>query len=177
MSPDSKPTIRFDEKRAREAVAVLETALAATADPRESSVVLMELVQAASAANEWQIVERAAQQLLDCVLVCDLGWMYGNAIYYGNTSIGRAALRRGDVAEAERRLLAAVQAPGSPQLSSFGPNMNLAKELVEAGHRKTVLEFLDLCRPVWTMHGDRLDTWKTIILDGRVPDFGANLLY
>jgi len=26
------------------------------------------------------------------------------------------------------------------------------------------------------LHGDRLDTWKTIVLDGRIPEFGAYLV-
>lgn len=103
--------------------------------------------------------------------------MHGNAIYYGHTGIGRAALRRGDIAEAKRRLLAALEMSGSPQLSSFGPNMSLARELLELGEREVVLEFLERCRAMWKLHGDQLDTWKVIVQDGRIPDFGANLLY
>lgn len=55
--------------------------------------------------------------------------------------------------------------------------MSLARELLELGEREVVLEFLERCRAMWKLHGDQLDTWKVIVQDGRIPDFGANLLY
>jgi hypothetical protein len=104
-------------------------------------------------------------------------WHYGNNIYYGHMILGRLALRDGDVAEARRRLLAAAHTPGSPTLRSFGPNVSLAKDLLERGEPGSVLEYFALCREFWKMGGDRLDAWTATVSRGGMPDFGANLLY
>ena len=128
-------------------------------------------------------------------------WNYGNAIFFGNMVQGQVALRRGDLAGARSRLLAAGETPGSPQLNSFGPNMSLAKELLTgveelphaalasrarhlprryatfADGQQTVLEFFGLCKVFWTMGGDQLQQWSEQVQAGVVPDFGANLYY
>lgn len=90
---------------------------------------------------------------------------------------GRIALRRGDMAGADRFLLAAGETPGSPQLDSFGPNMMLAKELLEKGERDTVVAYLQSCAKFWTMGGEKLQGWIATIKAGGTPDFGANLIY
>jgi tetratricopeptide (TPR) repeat protein len=170
-------SIRFDPLLVAEAIRILEAALASVPETEDTSALLMELTEAAAAANDWQKCELAAQRLLDCVGARDLGWMHGNAVFYGHTGIGRAALRRGDIEESKRRLLAAVAMSGSPQLSSFGPNMSLARELLEVGEREVVLEFFERCRGFWKLHLDLLDSWKDVVLQGDIPDFGANLVY
>jgi len=60
-------------------------------------------------------------------------WNYGNAVQDSNQVLGRIALAEGDVAEARKRLLASADSKGSPQMNSFGPNMQLAKDLLEQG--------------------------------------------
>lgn len=104
-------------------------------------------------------------------------WNYGNAIHKANLALGRIALRKGDRGAAITYLLLAGQTPGSPQLNSFGPNMLLARELLEAGERDAVLKYLDLCGVFWTFDWGALSIWKEIIQAGRTPNFGANLLY
>src|SRR5690349_22060181 len=63
--------------------------------------------------------------------------MHGNAISYGHAGIGRAALRRGDVAESKQRPLAALEPSGLSQLGSFGPNPSLAEEFLDLGERES----------------------------------------
>jgi hypothetical protein len=48
----------------------------------------------------------------------------------------------GDIEEAKKQLLLAGKTPSSPQLNSFGPNMILAKELLDKGEKDTVLHYL-----------------------------------
>ena len=72
---------------------------------------------------------------------------------------GRIALKNGKKDEAKQRLLEAGKSPGSPQMNSFGPNMSLARDLLEKGERETVLQYFDLCRKFWKMGQDRLDLW------------------
>ncbi len=91
--------------------------------------------------------------------------------------LGRIALRRGFIKQASDNLLAAGATPGSPQLDSFGPNMTLAKELLEHGQPDVVLEFLGLCKKFWKLDSGRLDEWAAEVRKGKVPDFGTNLRY
>jgi hypothetical protein len=63
--------------------------------------------------------------------------------------LGRVAVVRGDLERAETELLAAARVPGSPQLASFGPNMQLVLELLQAGRKECVLEYFALCEKFW----------------------------
>jgi len=90
---------------------------------------------------------------------------------------GLVALRGGNVQLAAKDLIEAGKITGSPNLSSFGPNMTLASELLEKGERDAVLEYLTLCKNFWTLGSSKLDAWINIIRAGGKPDFGANLLY
>jgi hypothetical protein len=91
--------------------------------------------------------------------------------------LGRLALLDGDVEEAKRRLAEAGRLGGSPTRSSFGPNMSLAHDLLLAGEREAVLDFLKACEAFWPDHEDELAEWTMYIEAGRLPDFGANMNY
>jgi len=104
-------------------------------------------------------------------------WNYGNAIQDSNVVLGRLALREGRVEDAKSHLIEAGKSPGSPQMNSFGPNVSLAKDLLEKGEKQIVIEYFTLCKSFWEMHRGRLDDWIALAQGGRVPDFGANLVY
>jgi len=104
-------------------------------------------------------------------------WDYGNAIHEANVVLGRVALVEGRLADAERFLAAAGNTPGSPQLDSFGPNMTLARDLLERGSSAAVLAYFEQVRRFWKMGGARLDAWTIVVQAGRIPEFGANLRY
>ena len=104
-------------------------------------------------------------------------WNYGDAVHKGNLMLGRIAVREGRLADAVTFLRASAEIPGSPVLSSFGPNMTLAKDLLEYGEREAVLAYFEMCRAFWKMGGDRLDAWTRDVQAGNVPNFGANLRY
>ena len=104
-------------------------------------------------------------------------WNYGNAVQDGNLVLGRIALQEGRIEEAKRYLLAAGGSPGSPQMNSFGPSLSLAKDLLEKGESNAVLEYFDLCRKFWRLDNGRLDRWSHEVKAGKIPDFGANLVY
>jgi hypothetical protein len=118
-----------------------------------------------------------------------LDWNYGNAIHNGNQVLGLIRLRQGDVEGAKAYLLAAGISPGSPQLDSFGPNMMLARELLERNERLVVTEYVDLIARFWTAdkpahaeipgHLERMkekrrliEEWKIDIAQGRIPKDG-----
>lgn len=100
----------------------------------------------------------------------------GDAIFNCNMVLGLVALRNGNVGEAKQYLVASGKTSGSPALDSFGPNMSLAKELLDSGERDAVLEFFSLCRTFWA-NQKLLDSWSETVRNGRIPDFGANLRY
>jgi hypothetical protein len=100
-----------------------------------------------------------------------------DAVHHGNLVLGRLALQDGHVEEAKARLLASVKTTGSPVMKSFGPNMRLAKELLERGERAVVIEYLQLCSVFWQTGDHQAEKWVYEIEQGNVPSFGANLCY
>jgi hypothetical protein len=101
----------------------------------------------------------------------------GNAVYYGNFVLGRIAVREGNLAQAGKYLMAAGATSGSPSLDTFGPNMTLAKELLEKGQSGVVLQYLALCKHFWKMDDGKLDDWSATIRNGGMPDFSSHLHY
>ena len=101
----------------------------------------------------------------------------GQAVQDFNLVLGRLALKDGQMEQAKAHLLAAGHSSGSPVMGSFGPNMSLAKDLLEKGETETVLQYFDLCRAFWKSHPEKLDRWAAEVKAGSIPDFGANLVY
>jgi hypothetical protein len=120
---------------------------------------------------------RYAERAIELAATMRSDWNYGNAIHDGHMVLGRLALKGGDIAAARRELLAAGASPGSPQLDTFGPNMSLAKDLLEHKETDTVVEYFRLCGKFWEMGTDRLRQWTILAKAGEMPDFGANLVY
>jgi hypothetical protein len=119
--------------------------------------------------------ETAARELLRIYSGFPYDWNQGNAIHYANLVLGRTALRRGDTRVATRYLFRAGGTPGSPQLGDYGPDLTLARELLERGEAPTVLRYLSLCSRFWRNEKRNcvLTEWSGEIGQGLVPDFGA----
>jgi len=99
----------------------------------------------------------------------------GMAVHYGHLVLGRLALRDGDMEKAKWHLLESGKTKGSPTLSSGGPRMALAKELLDRGERAAVVEFLRLCTAFWKTDDHRPEQWAYAIEHGKTPDFRFNL--
>jgi hypothetical protein len=152
-------------------------ALASAANDLERFYALGEAATQSFAVGKIDDARKHAQELLALAKKFPTDWNYGNAIHDGNLVLGRIALKEGKTAAAKQYLLAAGRSPGSPQMDSFGPNMSLARDLLEKGERETVLQYFELCRKFWKMGHDRLDQWTKDVKAGQAPAFGANLLY
>ncbi len=139
----------------------------------EGEAILSDLAKAAIESGLIDEAKKYATQMLDGDKD---GWNHGNHVHHGNLILGRIALLDGKVDEAKSRLLLAGKTEGSPQLSSFGPNMLLAKELLERGETKVVLDYFELCKKFWDSRR-KLETWGEDVKANRTPDFGANLDY
>lgn len=135
---------------------------------------------AAKAAFEVGKIEKAqahAQEALDLASRFRDDWNYGNAIHDGHMVLGRIALRNGDLEIAKRELVEAGRTPGSPQLNSFGPNMSLAKDLLERKETDAVMTYFELCAKFWKLERGSLQRWSVLAKAGEIPDFGPNLFY
>jgi tetratricopeptide (TPR) repeat protein len=161
---------------AEKSLSIREHALT-KADDKHRFYELSELAKAAFDAGEIEKAGQYAMELLQSAPKFKGDWNYGNALHDGNTILGRIALQRGDIVGAKQHLLAAGETPGSPQLDSFGPNMTLAKELLEKGERETVITYLQSCEKFWKMGGSDLQNWIATIKGGGTPDFRMNLHY
>ena len=128
-------------------------------------------------AGEIEKATAYSKQLLNMARQYPKDWNYGNAIFYGNFVLGRIAIQQGDLKQAGQYLLAAGGTPGSPQLDSFGPNMTLAKELLEKGESGVVLKYFALCKNFWEDGRRQLDQWSAAVRGGEIPNFGGNLRY
>lgn len=159
------------------ALAAYRAALAATADPLDRSSLLADGGKVALSLADLAFAEESGKELLTIAATLEHR-SAGDEIHHGHMLLGRVALRRRDIAGAKAHLMASAEIDGSPTLSSFGPNMALAKELLEAGESKVVLAYFDRLRRFWKAgcHGS-LDSWGADVRGGRVPDFGANLRY
>ena len=138
---------------------------------------LPDLTISAFKAGDLNKAKAYAEEMLARALQNKNEFEYGSAIYYGNMVLGCLALKAEDITKAKEYLLASGKTIGSPVLNSFGPNMILAKELLERGEKETVLQFFQLCEGFWKRHTDKLRQWSSVVKAGGIPDFGANLDY
>lgn len=107
-----------------------------------------------------------------------LDWNYANALHKISISEGRLFLKQGNIGMAAESLIQAgeaIQHNPSPHLKTFGPNMSLAKELLEAGELESVLRYFKLCKKIWT--NPLINQWEDEVINGKIPEFKANLFY
>jgi len=141
---------------------------------------LGELAKSALAAHELEQARAYAEQLLDIAASPEFPEERrgdSGSLHTGHTVLGHIAISLGDLSTAKHHLLASAKIKGAPHLVSFGPNMGLAKELLERNESEVVLEYFDLCRKFWERGQTELDLWTVEVNNGRMPDFGPNLHY
>lgn len=169
---DTEPVTEPATEPSREPIVFFEIALD-EADETRRPHVLADAAEAAVVAKDWEKAVAYANDLLRSTAEDTTNWFYGNAVHRGNLVLGHAALAQGDVDGAAWFLIRAGDTPGSPQLNSFGPRMRLARDLLEAGERDAVIEYLELCGRFWEK--ETVDAWVRTIEAGGMPDFGRHL--
>ncbi len=95
------------------------------------------------------------------------------ALHDSHQTLGRVALTAGDLKLAKEELAKSIQVPLTPPLQHIGPKMILAKELLERGEKKAVLDYLDQSEKIWTGKDakDHLKKWRSEIEAGKIPRF------
>ncbi|MBL8309485.1 MAG: gluconokinase [Burkholderiales bacterium] len=150
-------------------------AVAVAADPAARFYAVTRAALAACCLERYTDAAAFAQTALELAPEFAGEWNYGNAIHDAHTALGLTALHRGDLAAATRELAAAGATPGSPQLDTFGPTMQLAHALLAVGERDAVLQYFTQCRKFWRMDYGFLDLWTAMVLRGDVPRFPLHL--
>lgn len=161
----------------KRALGYLEKSLAHTADVEWRMGRQRELAKLSFELGEDARAQSHASELLALAQRHPGDETYGAALHDGHMVLGRLALKRKSVAEARAHLLDAGRTIGGSTLSSFGPNMGLAKDLLDQGERQVVIEYLRLCKNFWTGPHLPVDAWIAEIQAGRKPNFGPNLNY
>jgi tetratricopeptide (TPR) repeat protein len=141
---ESDPTGSYSE-----ALEYLEESLAKVGDHEERSDWLGRTAEAALGLGDHAKATTNARQLLLHAQSSGDSADRGNAVHDGNRVLGFVALRDGRIEEACERLIESGRTPGSPTLNSFGPQFDVASELLERGQRAAVLEYLELCSRFW----------------------------
>jgi hypothetical protein len=145
-------------------------------NPITRNPLLPRMAKAAFAASEWERAANYAHEALEAATHGVFPWT-GDAIHQGNIVLGRLALRKADIESAKRYLLAAGKTPGSSSLDSLGPNMALARDLLERGERDAVVTYLEECGQFWGGNRGKLAEWVALVKAGLQPDFGRNVDY
>ena len=148
--------------------------LAAANSPELRFYALGAAAKQSFAAGKVEDARKYAQELMTLLPGFRQNSEYGNAAHDAHLTLGQIAVREGRTGDARRHLIESVRVPGA-RLMDYGPNMSLAKDLLEKGERQAVLDYFALCRKFWNY--GRLDEWSQQVREGKIPDFGANLAY
>lgn len=129
--------------------------------------------------HELNVADQVAQDF--CALPAQHqypGMSDGDAVATSTLVLGRIALLRGDVKQAEMLLLQSARITPGSTAAIFGPNMTLALELLKRQRTGAVLLFLNEWSKIWRgSNRAKLVEWTTAIRNGAIPNFGANLLF
>ena len=164
----------IDLAAARKSVAAYERALELGKGGRSEATLLQSLAKTSFAAERFENAKTYATRLIENFATSGRA---PTSIHYGNTILGRLAMREGNISKAKEHLLTSGRIGGSPTLSSFGPSMALAHDLLGEGQWDVVIEYFDLCSKFWNRPRSlkQLENWKALAKEKRVPEFGANL--
>jgi len=127
--------------------------------------------------NDYSTCKSFIEEQLSITKQVEANWNKGNSLHICYTYLGLIAIEENKIEEAKEFLLLSGEISGSPQLKSFGPNMLLAKKLLELGANEEVILYLKKCSKFWYLIFSfwKLRKWKSKIKSGKIPDFGANL--
>jgi hypothetical protein len=127
------------------------------------------IARAAVAAGLLDVASTAADAVLRDAAQFERTWLYGNAIHWGHIVLGQVA-RLGNILDvACSELALAGRTRGSPQLDSFGPDLDLARSLLDLGRTDAVLDYLAQCKRFWKMDRGALEQWSRQISSGECP--------
>jgi tetratricopeptide (TPR) repeat protein len=161
------------DPRSTDAAAAAKSALAQydvllkSADERARPRVLDQAAEACLLAGDDERAAKLAEELLK-TSVGDPG--YGEWIHEGHRILGHVALNGDKVDVAKAELLKAGKTEGSRSLESMGPQLTLAKALLEKGEKDAVLAYLERVHDLWPRGQEAVTKWIEQIKAGEKPE-------
>jgi tetratricopeptide (TPR) repeat protein len=162
---------------AASAYQIYERAYRLQHNDQEKRMLISRLATSAFEAGQIETAQLWALEALNDAKNARSDWSVADSVHHAHIILGRIALRSGDLTEAREHLIQAARSEGSPVLGSFGPNMMLAKELLEKGARDAVIQYFQKCASFWRNDRGQLVQWAATVREGGIPNFGANLAY
>ncbi len=161
----------------REKARFLQKALDAAGSDGQQLRVLPNLANAEFEARDDAAAERDAQRLLELAQANPKAReSRGSDSRGANRAGARSARSRQQTAGPGTRLLESARVrKSSPGLSTAGPKLTLAQDLIEAGERDVVLQYLDLCRAFWTNDQGKIDRYVKLVKSASAPDLLARI--
>jgi tetratricopeptide (TPR) repeat protein len=104
---------------------------------------LTAMPKAAFEAGQFEKAITAAQRLLVLSIKYRRDENYGDAINQAHTVLGRIALKSGNIDKAVFHLKESIIDIATRVTTSFGPSLDLAADLLEAGEKVAVIQYLD----------------------------------
>ena len=138
---------------------------------------LGDLIEASYATNDLAAAGKLATEYLELAAEYRHNWNYGNAVHEANRFLGLICVKNGDFDGAAQYLLKAGKSTGSPQLDSFGPELDLANGLLQRGRVEPVRQYLQDIKKFWEMDHGQVERWLAGIEKGEKPElnrFAAN---
>lgn len=127
------------------------------------------LIEAQYQSKKYEEAQTLIAEYLKLAKIYRCNWNYGNAIHYSNRIRGLILLDSGDIEGAAEALIVAGQSTGSPQLDTFGPELNLANQLLQLGKTEEVITYLNGVNNFWEMDGGAVEKWIQEIRAGETP--------
>jgi len=124
----------------------------------------------AFSANDYDSAKGLVSEYLELADIYRCNWNYGNAIHDAYRFLGLISVRNGEIDEAAAYLVKAGKSTGSPQLDSFGPELDLANELLKLGKTEEVLIYLKDIASFWDMNDGLINKWVEEIENGGKPE-------
>lgn len=140
---------------------------------------LNELMNKQFIKSNYYNARKLANEYLQLALLHNQNWNYGNAIHDANRILGLISLNEGNIEEAAAFLLKSSESRGSPQLDTFGPELDLANLLLKEGKTVEVKTYLTNIKKFWEMDNGVVTEWLDQIELGKSPElnrFGQHLI-
>lgn len=165
--PDALTQAYLDEKDPHQKLVLLEKKL--NSDSYERWAWLDDAAELAYKVEDYEKAHNYASESISLSNRYESDWNYGNSIHNSNMVLGRLALKEGSVEHAKEYLKRAGDSRGSPQLDTFGPDMQLADDLLNQGEKDAVLSYLSSINKFWEMDDGCVDRWIKQIKSGEKP--------
>lgn len=130
---------------------------------------LNDLIEQNYKSNSFATVPKLVEEQLALAEIYKNNWNYGNAIHDGNRVLGLISYQKGDLDTAASYLVEAGKSSGSPQLDSFGPELDLADLLLKKGKISEVTSYLQGVQLYWKRDNGMVAKWVTSIDKGGQP--------